>query len=110
MSSEAREDGGLSQPSAPAPCWNLVAVGLPALALVVGILALVANPSGRGDYAGAIGGAVLLVFGVGAACALGAIAALIALCRGERLLWLTLLGIAGNSIVLVPLLVLFLRD
>ena len=91
-------------PSGRAPLWNIVAVALPGLVLAVGLLMLAGNPSGRGDYAGAMGSAVLLVLGVGAACGLGAVAALVALVRGERLRWLTVLGLIVNGIVVVPVL------
>ena len=47
--------------------------------------------------------------GVGAACVLGEIAALVALARGERLAWLTILGILGNGAVILPILALFLN-
>ena len=105
MRPESLPAGGANRPSADrAPCWNLVAVGLPLFALVVGLLLLAASPSGRGDYAGALGGAVLLVLGVGAACGVGAVAAVVALARGERLRWLTALGLIGNGLVLLPVL------
>jgi hypothetical protein len=93
-----------------APRWNIVSVALPAVAVLVGFLLLAANPSARGDFAGSLGAAVLFALGVGAACVLGEIAALVALARGERLVWLTILGILGNGAVILPILVLFLRD
>lgn len=111
MSPEPHPEGDLSQASTGrVPRWNVISIALPALALAVGLMALAANPSGRGDYAGALGGAVLLVFGVAAVCALGAVAAVVALVRGERLLWLTLLGLVGNGAVLVPVLAVLLHD
>jgi hypothetical protein len=92
-----------------APCWNIVSVALPALAITVGLLVLIANPSGRGDFGGAMGSGILFILGVCAACVLGATAAMIALVREERMPWLTVIGLVGNSAVLVPVLGLFLR-
>ena len=104
MNPEPKQDGNASQPSARrAPRWNIISLALPGLALVLGLVVLAAHPSGRGDYAGALGSAVLLLFGVGAASALGAIAGVIAVARRERLAWLTVLGFIVNGIVLVPL-------
>lgn len=94
----------------PAPRWNVVSLALPAVALLLGLLMLAANPSGRGDFAGSLGAAVLFALGIGGACALGEIAALFALVRGERLLWLTILGIVGNGAVILPILALLLKD
>ncbi len=93
-----------------APLWNIISIALPLGAAALGVLLLASNPRGGGDFAGAIGSAVLFVFGVGVACGLGVIAAVIALARGERRLWLTLIGLAGNGIALLPLLTLLLRD
>jgi hypothetical protein len=76
---------------------------------VLGLLLLAANPSGRGDFAGSLGATVLFALGVGGACAVGEIAALIALARGERLVWLTILGVLGNGAVILPILALFLK-
>jgi hypothetical protein len=96
-------------PARRAPRWNIVSVALPVLAAVIGLLMLAANPSGRGDYGGALGGAVLLVMGVAAACGLGVIATVVALVRQERMPWLTAIGLIGNGAVLVLALGLLLR-
>ena len=106
----ANESTSAQPQPAKAPRWNIVSVALPAVAVVLGLLMLAANPSGRGDFAGSLGAAVLFALGIGGACALGEIAALVALVRGERLLWLTTLGILGNGAVILPILVLFLKD
>ena len=98
-----QNDNASEQSRRRAPRWNIVSLVLPGLALVLGLVVLASIPSGRGDYAGALGSAVLLLFGVGAASALGAIAGVIALARGERLSWLTALGFIVNGIVLAPL-------
>lgn len=87
-----------------------MSVALPVAAAVIGLLLLAGNLSGRGDFAGAMGAGVLFVFGVGAASALGAIAAVIALLRQERRPWLTAIGLLANGAVLLPLLGLLLRD
>jgi hypothetical protein len=63
-----------------------------------------------GDFAGAIGGGVLFIFGLAAACVIGEIAAWVALLRGERMAWLSILGILGNGIVILPVLLLLLKD
>ena len=96
--------------SVPDPFWNIIAVALPVAAIALGLLLLAANPSGSGDFAGALGGAVLFVLGVGGACALGAIAGVISLARGERKIWLTVLGFVGNGAVLLPLIAVLLKD
>jgi len=101
---EPKQGSDASQPfGRRAPRWNIISLALPGIALALGFVVLAASPSGRGDYAGALGSAVLLLFGVGAASALGAIAGVIALARAERLSWLTVLGFIVNGIVLVPL-------
>ena len=96
-------------PAGVAPRWNIVSVALPVVAVVLGVLLIVANPSGRGDYFGGLGAAVLFIVGVTVACAIGEVAAWVALVRGERLAWLTILGIVGNGAVIVPVLALFLK-
>jgi len=92
-----------------APLWNIVSIVLPAIAIVLGIL-MVAGSRGGGDFAGALGGGVLFIFGVAGACLIGEIAAWVALVRGERMAWLTILGIIGNGIVIVPVLLLLLKN
>ena len=104
MNPEPKQGGDATQPAVRrAPRWNIISLALPGGALLLGLVLLAANPSGRGDHAGALGSALLLLFGVGAASALGAIAGVIALARSERLPWLTALGLIVNGIVLAPL-------
>ncbi len=93
-----------------APLWNIISVVLPLGAAALGVLLLAANPRGGGDFAGAMGSAVLFVFGVGVACGLGAVAAIIALVRGERRAWLSVIGLVGNAAVVLPILALLARD
>ena len=104
MNPEPKQGGDASRSSSGrAPRWNIISLALPGIALALGLVALAASSSGRGDNAGALGSALLLLFGVGAASALGAIAAVVALARGERLSWLTVLGFVVNGIMLAPL-------
>ena len=49
---------------------------------------------------------MLFILGIGAACVVGEIAGWIALARGERQVWLTILSILGNGAVIVPILAL----
>jgi hypothetical protein len=73
-------------------------------------VALAGSRGGGGDFAGALGGGVLFIFGIAGACVIGEVAAWIALARGERMAWLTILGIIGNGVVVVPVLLLLLKD
>ena len=93
-----------------APLWNIASVAMPAAAFVIGLLVLAGSRGGAGDFAGALGGGVLFVFAVAGACVIGEIAAWVALVRGERMAWLTMLGIIGNGVVIVPVLLLLLKD
>ena len=94
----------------PAPLWNIASVVIPIAAILLGLLVLAGSKGGGGDFAGAMGGGVLFIFGVAGACVLGEVAAWVALIRGERHAWLTILGIIGNGIVIVPVLLLLMRD
>jgi len=95
---------------APAPLWNIASVVIPVAAILVGMLALAGSRGGAGDFAGAMGGGVLFVLAVAGACTIGEIAAWVALVRGERQVWLTILGIIGNGVVIVPVLLLLMKD
>ena len=107
-----REDILAGDPSVEqvAPLWNIASVAIPAAAIVIGLLVLAGNRGGGGDFAGALGGGVLFIFGIAGACVIGEIAAWVALVRGERMAWLTILGILGNGVVIVPVLLLLLKD
>ena len=97
------------QPVEPvAPLWNVVSVVIPMIAILIGLVAL--GGSRGGDFAGAIGGGVLFIFGLAAACVIGEIAAWVALLRGERMAWLSILGILGNGVVILPVLLILLKD
>ena len=100
---ECAVTGMSGQPS----LWNLIAVGLPAVALVAGLLTVPGG--GVGDYTGRLGAGVVFVLGLGAACGLGAVAAVIAMVRGEERLWLSVLALVGNLAVALPVAGLLLR-
>lgn len=93
-----------------APLWNIASVAIPAAAILIGLVALAGSRGGGGDFAGALGGGVLFIFGIAGACVIGEVAAWVALARGERMAWLTILGIIGNGVVVVPVLLLLLKD
>ncbi len=82
-------------------------MGLPAAVLVIGLLSL--GGGGTGDWAGRLGEGVLFVMAMGAACGLGAVAAGVALARGEERMWLSVLGLVGNLAVALPVAGLLLR-
>jgi len=90
------------------PFWNILSVALPLVAFVVGCL-LVAGGGGAGDYAGRLGAGILFALGMGAVCGLGAAAAVVALFRGEARVWLSVLGLAGNLAVALPVVGVLLR-
>jgi hypothetical protein len=89
--------------------WNLVSLAVPVAACLIGILVVSGSRSGTGDFAGALGGGVLFLFGMGAICLLGEAAAITALVRGERLAGLSFLGVVLNGAVILPLLWLLSR-
>jgi hypothetical protein len=88
----------------------VASTAIPVIAIVLGVLVLAGNRSGGGDFAGALGGGVLFIFGIAAACVIGEIAAWVALFRGERHAWLSILGIIGNGVVILPVLLLLLKN
>ena len=94
---------------APAQFWNIASVAIPLIAIVIGALVLAGNRGG-GDFAGALGGGVLFLFAITGICVLGEIAAWVALVRGERWVLLSILGIIGNGIVIVPVLLLLMKN
>ena len=93
--------------TARAPFWNLIAIGLPLTAFLIGLLLL----SGRGnDYASRLGGGVLLAIGVCAASSIGVIAGVVSLYRHERLAWLSVLAIVINLALCLPLIAVLMKD
>lgn len=91
------------------PLWNIVSLALPALAALIGA-ALLQGAHRPGDFAGAIGGGVLFVLGMGVVCLLGEVAAIAAIVRQERLIGLSLLGIVVNLAVILPALYVLTRN
>jgi hypothetical protein len=89
--------------------WNIVSLGLPVAACLIGLLILSSSNRGTGDYAGSLGGGVLFLFGMGAVCAAGEVAAIAALARSERMFGLSILGTLLNGAVILPLLYLLSR-
>lgn len=89
--------------------WNLISLAVPVVGCLLGVLILSASRTGTGDYAGALGGGVLFLFGLGAVCVAGEVAAIAALVRGERLAGLSMLGVIVNGVVIAPLLWLLAR-
>lgn len=94
----------------PGLLWGPISVVVPLLALLAGVLQLAAGSSGTGDFAGSLGGAVLLVLGLGIGCAIGLVAAVVALVRRERWAVLPWLSLVANGAVLLPILLLLLRN
>lgn len=94
--------------TARAPFWNLIAVGLPVAVFLIGLLML-SSRSGGGDYAGRLGGGILVILAVAVASGLGVLAGGLALYRHERLAWLSVLGIVLNLLVCLPVVGVLLR-
>ena len=88
--------------------WNIVSVLLPLGALVLGLLAMFGG-GGTRDHAGLMGSGAIVVMLAGGACVFGVIASIVALIRGERHHWLSLLGLIGNGAIILPLAELLLR-
>lgn len=87
--------------------WNLVAVGLPTLVFIVGLILL---PGGAvHDYNARMGTAVLLLLAMGIASVLGLIAAVVALARGEARVWLSIIGLIVNLLISFPIASVLLR-
>lgn len=85
----------------------MIALALPGVGLLAGLLFLPGG--GMGDYPGRLGAGVLFVIGLGAACALGAVAASIALFRGESRMWLSILSLLANLAIALPVVAVLLR-
>lgn len=99
-------------PAGKPPRWNILSVAAPLGALVIGLVQAAGASSG-GNFGVALGNALAVVLLVIAGCAIGLVAAMIALVRSERMKWLSVLGLLGNGAVVVPalfLLLLSLKD
>ena len=98
-----------SEPMNP-PFWNIVSVAVPFAAIAIGALMLSTGGGRGGDYAGALGSAIVTLIVVGGVCLFGLAAAIAALSRGERMAWLSAIGILVNLSVALPALYLYLRS
>jgi hypothetical protein len=87
--------------------WNILSVAVPVTGLLIGWMLI--GDGGTGDYAGRLGAGILFALGMGAVCALGAVAAFAALARGESRVWLSMLGLVGNLAVVLPIAGVLLR-
>ena len=90
-------------PAGKPPRWNIVSVAAPLAALAVGLIQAAGASSG-GNFGVALGNALGVVLLVVAGCAIGLVAAVIALVRSERMTWLSVLSLLGNGAVVVPVL------
>jgi hypothetical protein len=80
--------------------WNILSVAVPVAGLLIGWMVISGGNSG--DYAGRLGAGILFALAMGAICGLCAIAALVAIVRGESRVWLSILGLVGNLAVVLP--------
>ena len=85
------------------PIWAILSLVLPTTTALLGIAILLGSSSGAGDYAARLGSGVLLLAGIGLACALGEIAAIVSLFEGERLPWLAAIGAIAHLLVILPI-------
>ena len=86
-----------------APIFNVLSVAFPLLVGAVGYT-LMRNAKGATNLGEALGPFFALIIAVCAAALVGEAAAWISLVRGERLAWLTWLGVVGNGVLLMPVL------
>ena len=85
------------------PIWAILSLVLPTTTALLGIAILLGSSSGTGDYAARLGSGVLLLAGIGLACAFGEIAAIVSLLQGERPPWLAAIGVIANLLVILPI-------
>ena len=97
------EADAVEAPAGKPPRWNIVSIAAPLLALAVGVIQAAGASSG-GNLGVALGNALGVVLLVIAGCAIGLVAAVIALVRSERKAWLSVIGLLGNGAVVVPVL------
>ncbi len=87
--------------------WNIVSLVLPAGAVLIGVIALLTRgSSGFGGGLGNLFKATILCGGVGV---FGEAAAISALVRGERMAWLSVLGLLANGAIILPAILLLSR-
>ena len=90
------------------PRWNIVSVAVPLAAAAVGVVQATGVSSG-GNMGVAMGAAFAFVAFAVVGCAIGLVAALIAVVRNERMAWLSVLGLLGNGAVIVPIVFFLLK-
>ena len=88
-------------PAGKPPRGNVVSIAAPLVALGIGLIQAAGASSG-GNLGVALGNALGVVLLVVAGCAIGLVAAVMALVRGERMAWLSVLGLLGNGAVVIP--------
>ena len=93
----------------PPSFWNILSVAVPVVGLLIGVLFVSGGGTGAGDYAGRLGAGILFALGMGAVCGLCAIAALVAIARGESRFWLSVVSLVGNLAVALPVAGVLLR-
>jgi hypothetical protein len=104
-------DNDTASAEAPAekpPRWNIVSVAVPLAAAAVGVVQASGVSSG-GNVGVAMGAAFAFIAFVVVGCAIGLVAALIAVVRSERMAWLSVLGLLGNGAVILPIVFFLLK-
>jgi hypothetical protein len=84
-----------------APIFNILSLVLPVVAGAWGYT-LARSAKGATNMGEALGPWFALAFVLTAAALAGELAAVISLVRGERLGWLSWIGVAGNGVLLLP--------
>ena len=97
------EANAVEAPAGKPPRWNILSIAVPLVALGIGLVQAAGASSG-GNLGVALGNALSVVLLVVAGCAIGLVAAVIALVRSERMAWLSVIGLLGNGLVVVPVL------
>ena len=87
--------------------WNIVSLALPAGAVLIGVIALLTR--GSSDFATGLGSLFKVTILCGGVCVFGEAAAIAALVRGERMAWLSILGVLANGAILLPAILLLSR-
>jgi len=86
--------------------WNILSVAVPLAGTLIGWL-LVSGVNTQGYERMAAG--ILFVLAMGVVCGCGAVAAIVALAKGESRPWLSILGLVGNLAVALPVAGVLLR-
>ena len=83
------------------PICNVLSLAVPAIVGCVGYY-LARTAKGATNVGEALAPLFVLIFAVIMAAAVGEVAAVVSLARGERLAWLAWLGVFVNGILLIP--------